>query len=247
MKKKMTDKYCPRGEIKKLESKLWNLSVKSNDVGSFNQRFQQLAFLCVRMFPEEAIEMANELIDKRNNSWAERQTENKRKVDDTFRSIQSQQQQLNKRQNTGQVYTAASGEKKQYGGSKPLCTKCNYHHDDPCAPKCHKCNKVGHFTRDCRSTTNTNNANNQRGIGSGQKLTCYKCGVQGHFKRECPKLKNKNNHGNQGGRDNAPAKVYVVGRVGTDLDSNVMTELGSFDAIIDMDWLAKYQGVITCV
>nr|GEW30087.1 hypothetical protein [Tanacetum cinerariifolium] len=32
LKKKMTDKYCPRGEMKKLESELWNLRVKSNDV-----------------------------------------------------------------------------------------------------------------------------------------------------------------------------------------------------------------------
>ncbi|GKF51539.1 putative reverse transcriptase domain-containing protein, partial [Tanacetum coccineum] len=44
-----------------------------------------------------------------------------------------------------------------------------------------------------------------------------------HFKRECPKLKNNNNHGNQGGNGNAPAKVYAVGRAGTDPDSNVMT------------------------
>nr|GEU30004.1 putative reverse transcriptase domain-containing protein [Tanacetum cinerariifolium] len=32
LKKKMTDKYCPRGEMKKLTSELWNLRVKSNDV-----------------------------------------------------------------------------------------------------------------------------------------------------------------------------------------------------------------------
>nr|GEW93953.1 hypothetical protein [Tanacetum cinerariifolium] len=121
-------------------------------------------------------------------------------------------------------YIGASGEKKQYGGPKPLCAKCNYHHDGQCTPKCHKCNKVGHFARDCRSTTNTNNDNNQRGTGSGQKPTCYECGVQGHFKRECPKVKNNNNnHGNQGGRDNAPAKVYAVGRAGTEPDSSVVT------------------------
>nr|GEX24850.1 putative reverse transcriptase domain-containing protein [Tanacetum cinerariifolium] len=244
MKKNMTEKYCPRGEMKKLESELWNLRVKSNDVGSYNQHFQELALLCVRMFPaeaakveryvgglpdvihgsvvasrpktmQEAIEMENELIDKRNNIWAERQDKNKRK------------------------------------------------------------------------------------------------------------LKNNNNHGNQGGRGNAPAKVYTVGRAGTDPDSNVMTgtfllnnryayvlfdtgadksfvstafssqinitpstldhcydvelakgriiglntilrgctlnllnhpfqinlmpvKLGSFDAIISMDWLAKYQAVIAC-
>ncbi|GJT11703.1 putative reverse transcriptase domain-containing protein [Tanacetum coccineum] len=44
----------------------------------------------------------------------------------------------------------------------------------------------------------------------------------GHFKRECPKLKN-NNRGNQGGNGNALAKVYAVGRVGTNPDSNVIT------------------------
>nr|GEX57190.1 putative reverse transcriptase domain-containing protein [Tanacetum cinerariifolium] len=324
MKKKMTDKYCPRGEIKKLESELWNLRVKSNDVGSYNQHFQELALLCVQMFPaeadkikryvgglpdvkhesvvasrpktmQEAIEMANELIDKRNNSWAERQAENKRKVDDTFRSNQSQEQQQNKRHNTDRVYTAASGEKKQYGGSKPLCAKCNYHHDGPCAPKCHKCNKVGHFSRDCRSTKNTNNANNQRGTGTTTTMVTK---VEG-------------------------AMLYAVGRAGTDPDSNVVTgtfllnnryasvsfdtgvdksfvstafssqinitpstldhcydveladgriiglntilrgctlnllnhpfninlmlvELGSFDAIIGMDWLARYRVVIAC-
>ncbi|GJY42824.1 putative reverse transcriptase domain-containing protein [Tanacetum coccineum] len=119
--------------------------------------------------------------------------------------------------------TERSGEKKPYGGSKPLCAKCNYHHDGPCAPKCHKCNRVGHLARDCRSTANANTANNQKGTGSGQKPTCYECGVQGHFKRECPKLKNNNNRGNQVGGGNAPAKVYAVGHAGTNPDSNVVT------------------------
>nr|GFA46528.1 hypothetical protein [Tanacetum cinerariifolium] len=144
------------------------------------------------------------------------------KIENTSRNTQNQQQRSNKRQNTGRVYTAASGEKKQYVGSKPLCTKCNYHHDGPCAPKCRNCNKIGHLARDCRNTTNTNNANDQRGTGSGQKSRCYECGVQGHFRRECPKMKNKNNHGNQGGRNNAPARVYAVGRAGTDPDTNVV-------------------------
>nr|GFA33369.1 hypothetical protein [Tanacetum cinerariifolium] len=278
MKKKMIDMYCPRGEMKKLKSELWILRVKSNDVGSYNQRFQELVLLCVRMFPveadkikryvsglpdvihgsvvasrpktmQEAIEMANELIDKRNNSWAER-----------------------------------SSEKKSYGESKPLFPKCNYHHDGPCAPKCYKCNKVGHIARDCRGTTNVNTANNQRGNGMVQKPTFYECGSQGHFRMDCPKFKN-NNRGTQGGNAIAPAKVYAVGRAGTNPDSNdvmdhyydvelvdvriirlnsilrgctlnflnhpfnidlMPVELGSFDVIIGMEWLAKYHVVIGC-
>nr|GFC30051.1 hypothetical protein [Tanacetum cinerariifolium] len=260
---------------------LWDLKVKGTDLGSYTQRFQELALLCGRMFFEEAdkiekyvggipdiihgsvvaskpktmqeaIEIATELMDKKIRTFAEHKTSSKRKFENTSRNTQNQQQHSNKRQNTG---------------------------------RCRNCNKIGHSARDYRGTANTNNANNQRGTGSGQKSGCYECGVQGHFKRECPKLKNNNNQVNQSGRNNAPAKVYAVGCAGTDPDANVVTdhcydveladgriiglntilrgctlnllnhpfnidlmpiELGSFDVIIGMDWLAKYQAVIVC-
>ncbi|GJR89432.1 reverse transcriptase domain-containing protein [Tanacetum coccineum] len=54
LKKKMTDKYCPRNEMKKLETELWNLKVIGTDLVKYNQHFQELARLCVRMFPEES-------------------------------------------------------------------------------------------------------------------------------------------------------------------------------------------------
>nr|GFB64156.1 hypothetical protein [Tanacetum cinerariifolium] len=186
--KMMTEKYCPRNEIRKLEMELWDLKVKGTDLESYTQCFQELALLCGRMFFEEsdkiekyvgglpdmihgsvvaskpktmqeAIEIATELMDKKIRTFAERETTSKRKFKNTSRNTQNQQQHSNKRQNTGRVYTATSGEKK----------------------------------------------------------------VQGHFRRECPKQKNNNNHGNQGGRNNAPAKVYAVGRAGTDPDANVVT------------------------
>ncbi|GJZ99250.1 reverse transcriptase domain-containing protein, partial [Tanacetum coccineum] len=207
--KMMTDKYYPRNEIKKLEMEIWDLKVKGTNLTSYTQRFQELALLCGRMFPEESDKIekyVGGLHDMIHGSV------NKRKFEDTSRNTQNQQQQQqNKRQNTGQAYTAGSGKKKPYGGSKPLYAKYNYHHDGPCAPKCHKCNKVGHFACDCRSMANANNANNQKGTGLGQKPTCYECRVQGHFKRECPKMKNDNNLGNQVGGGNAPAKGNTVG------------------------------------
>nr|GFA55455.1 putative reverse transcriptase domain-containing protein [Tanacetum cinerariifolium] len=104
------------------------------------------------------------------------QTENKKRLDNTSKNNQNQQQP-NKRQNTGRAYTARHGEKKHYGGSKPLCSKCNYHHDGPCAPKFHQ------------SPVATNNHRNP---------TCYECGNQGHYKSDCPNLKNQD-HENQAG------------------------------------------------
>ncbi|GJY08113.1 reverse transcriptase domain-containing protein, partial [Tanacetum coccineum] len=46
--KKMTDKYCPQGEIKKLEFELWNLKVKGNDVPAYTERFQELTLICTK-------------------------------------------------------------------------------------------------------------------------------------------------------------------------------------------------------
>ncbi|GJT16711.1 putative reverse transcriptase domain-containing protein [Tanacetum coccineum] len=227
--KMMTDKYCPRNEIKKLEIEIWDLKVKESDkiekyVGGLPDMIHGSVVASKPKTMQDAVEIATELMDKKIRTFAERQTESKRKFEGTSRNTQNQQQQQqNKRQNTGRAYTAGTGEKKPYGGSKPLCLKCNYPHNGPCAPKCHKCNKVGHFARDCRSTINANNDDNQKGTGLGQKPTCYECGVQGHFKRECPKLKNNNNRGNQVGGGNAPAKVYAVGHAGTNPDSNVVT------------------------
>ncbi|GJS09528.1 putative reverse transcriptase domain-containing protein [Tanacetum coccineum] len=73
------------------------------------------------------------------------------------------------RQNTGKAYTAGSGEKKPYGGSKPLCAKCNYHHNGLCAPKRHKCNIVSHLAwtfQEGLSKAKNNNRGNQGGNGN---------------------------------------------------------------------------------
>nr|GEU49768.1 hypothetical protein [Tanacetum cinerariifolium] len=52
-KKKLMDKYCPKGEIKKLEIELWNLRVKGNDVAVYTQRFQELALMCTKFLADE--------------------------------------------------------------------------------------------------------------------------------------------------------------------------------------------------
>ncbi|GJS23039.1 hypothetical protein Tco_1326916 [Tanacetum coccineum] len=158
-------------------------------------------------------------VDKKISTLAKRQTENKRKFENTSRNSQNQQQQQIKRQNTGRAYTAGSGDKKPYGGSRPLCSKCNYHHDGPCAPKCYKCNKYGHIARDCRGTGNANAVNNQRVTVASQKAICYECGNQGHYKRDCPERKNQS-HKNQIGGTRAHGLVHTLRGGETDQDPN---------------------------
>ncbi|GJU47282.1 putative reverse transcriptase domain-containing protein [Tanacetum coccineum] len=236
LKKKMTDKYCPQGEIKKLEIELWNLKVKGNDVPAYTERFQELTLICTKFVAnetkkvdkyisglpdniygnvksarpktlDETIELANNLMDQKLRTYAERKSDNKRKADDLSRNDHGHPQQPFKRHNVAKVYNMGTGERKPYRGSLPKCTKCHLYHNSPCTQKCHKCNKVGHFARDCRSTGNTNVANTQKGNGAAPKGNgCFECGAPGHFKRDCPKLKNKN-----GGNGNAQGWVYAVG------------------------------------
>ncbi|GKB39423.1 putative reverse transcriptase domain-containing protein, partial [Tanacetum coccineum] len=241
LKKKLTDKYCPKGEIKKLEIELWNLRVRGNDVAAYTQRFQELALMCTKFLADEtekvdkyisglpdnihgnvmsarpktlddAIELANDLMDQKLRTYAERQNDNKRKADDSSRN----NQQPHKKQNVARAYTAGPGEKKAYTGNLPLCTKCNYHHTGQCAPKCGNCKRYGHATNDCRVNTNNNNNNNKN-----QKAgACYECGNTGHIKKNCPKLKNR---GNGNGNGTAQGRAYALGGRDASPDSNVIT------------------------
>ncbi|GJW48136.1 reverse transcriptase domain-containing protein [Tanacetum coccineum] len=128
LKKKMTNKYCSQGEIKKLEIELWNLKVKGNDVLTYTEHFQELTLICTKFVAnetkkidkyisglpdniygsvkssrpktlDETIELANDFMDQKLRTYAERQTDNKRKADDSSRNNHGHQQQPFKRQN----------------------------------------------------------------------------------------------------------------------------------------------------
>ncbi|GJR60616.1 putative reverse transcriptase domain-containing protein [Tanacetum coccineum] len=237
LKKKLTDKYYPKGEIKKLEIKLWNLRVKGNDVAAYTQRFQELALMCTKFLADEtekvdkyisglpdnihgnvmsarpktlddAIELANDLMDQKLRTYAERQNDNKRKADDSSRN----NQQPHKKQNVAKAYTVGPGKKKAYTRNLPLCTKCNYHHTGQCAPKYRNCKRYGHATNDCRVNTNKNK-NQKAGA-------CYECGNTEHIKKNCPKLKNcRNSNGN----GTSQGRAYALGGRNASPDSNVIT------------------------
>ncbi|GKF15691.1 putative reverse transcriptase domain-containing protein, partial [Tanacetum coccineum] len=196
--------------------------------------------------------------------------ENKRRMESNPRDNRRQQPPFKRQnvngQNVARAYTVGNSEKRGYAGPHPLCNKRKYHHVGPCTVKCNNCKRVGHHTRDCRSADAVPNA--QRvSLGNQQGVNCYECGRPGHVKRECPKFRNQN-HGNRVGNKTggfeATAKAYAISGGGTNTDSNVVTgctlgllghlfdidlmpvELGSFDIVIGMDWLAKYHALIVC-
>nr|GEU61538.1 putative reverse transcriptase domain-containing protein [Tanacetum cinerariifolium] len=139
---------------------------------------------------QKAIEFANDQMDQKLFGIADRQADNKKKFDNTSRKQQNQQP-FKRNNDVARAYAAWSGEKKPYGGTKPLCPKCNFHHDGPCGPKA---------------------TSAYQGVP-----TCFECKAQSHFKNNCPKLGNRNqgnrNQGNQNqvGNGNAVARAYGVG------------------------------------
>nr|GEU87941.1 reverse transcriptase domain-containing protein [Tanacetum cinerariifolium] len=240
-----------------------NLKVKGTDITSYTLRFQELALLCGRMFPKDsdeieryvgglpemirenvmayelksmqkAIEFVNDQMDQKLLGIADRQADYKRKFDNTSRNQQNQQ--LFKRNNNlAHAYATGSEEKKPYGGTKPMCPKCNLHHDRPCGPKCTNCKRTDHIARDYRSraaniTNNNNNNyyNNRRATVAYQGVpTYFECGAQGHFKNNYLKLGNRNQRNqNQAGNGNVVARAYGVDTAGRKPDANVV--MGTF-------------------
>ncbi|GKB72841.1 putative reverse transcriptase domain-containing protein, partial [Tanacetum coccineum] len=75
LKKKMTDKYCPQGEIKKLEIELWNLKFVANETekvdkyisGLPDNIYGNVKSARPKML-DETIELANDLMDQRKGN-----------------------------------------------------------------------------------------------------------------------------------------------------------------------------------
>ncbi|GJU36537.1 putative reverse transcriptase domain-containing protein [Tanacetum coccineum] len=260
LKKNLTNKYYPKGEIKKHEIELWNLKVRGNDVAAYTQRFQELALMCTKFLTDEtekvdqyisglpdnihgnvmsarpktlddAIELANDLMDQKLRTYAERQNDNKRK--------------------------------KTYTRNLPLCPKCNYHHTGQCVPKCGNYKRNGtaqgrayalggrDASPDSNVITNTFLLNNcyatilfdtiaDRSFVSNTfsvLINITPTTLENHYDVEL-----------------SDGKIIGVNTIIRGCTLNFMNHsfnidlipvpLGSFDVIIGMDWLTKYHGVI---
>ncbi|GJS52563.1 putative reverse transcriptase domain-containing protein, partial [Tanacetum coccineum] len=262
--KLMTEVYCPRNEIQKMETELWNLTVKGNDLTAYTQRFQELILLCTRMVPDEvdrvgrfiggfngyiqgnviaanptrlqdAIRIANQLMDKKVQGYVARSAENKRRMESNLRDNRGQQPPFKRQNTSGQnvarAYTAGNNERKGYAGPLPYCNKNK------------NGNKTGNQTGGNETTARAyaiggEGTNPDSNVVTGMFLlnNCYASmlfdlGADRSFV--------------------STTFSALLDVVPTTLDTShpfdidlIPIELGSFDVIIGMDWLAKYHPLI---
>ncbi|GJZ52868.1 putative reverse transcriptase domain-containing protein [Tanacetum coccineum] len=211
--KLMAEVYCPRNEIQKMESELWNLTMKNNDLAAYTQRFQELTMMCTNMVLEEedrvekfirdlpnniqgnviaaeptrlqgVVRIANNLMDQKLKGYTVKNVENKRRLEVNQRDNCGQQPPF-KRQNVARAYRAGNNEKRDMLG---ICLTATSKRG----------NKAGKKTEEAR--------------GKAYVL---------------------------GGGEANPDSNVATGLLGHPFNIDLMPELGSFDVIIGMDWLAK--------
>ncbi|GKA94252.1 putative reverse transcriptase domain-containing protein [Tanacetum coccineum] len=297
--KLMTEVYCPRNEIQKMETELWNLAVKGNDLTAYTRRFQELVLLCTRMIPndedkverfvrglpdniqgnviadkptklQDAIRITNNLMDQKLKGYA-RSAENKRRFENNPRDNRGQQPVFKRQnvegQNVARSYMAENNKKK---GSQLLKI--------PRDPQLgisqtgnKNGNKTGNQTGGDEATARAyiirgGGANPNSNVVTGTFLlnNCYASmlfdlGADRSFMSSTfnalldVALSTSDTSYAVELADGRISETNVIlrgctlGLLGHSFDIDLIpVELGSFDVIICMDWLAKYHALIVC-
>ncbi|GJZ19861.1 putative reverse transcriptase domain-containing protein, partial [Tanacetum coccineum] len=205
-------------------------------IGGLPDNIQGNVIAAEPMRLQDAVRIANNLMDQKLKGYAVKNVENKIRLEVNQRDKHGQQPPF-KRHNVGgqsvaRAYTAGSNEKRGYARPLPYCNKFVV------------------------PTTQRAPVVNQR------VPTCFECGRQGHYRNECPKLKNQNRETKLGKRlrkleerlmcwvEEKLTPIRMLSRVrllGHPINIDLMlVELGSFEVIIGMDWLANHHAVIVC-
>ncbi|GJT88599.1 putative reverse transcriptase domain-containing protein [Tanacetum coccineum] len=177
-----------------MESELWNLTLKGNDLVAYTQRFQELILLCPKMVPTEEDRVERYIWGLPDSIQGNVTSSALTRLQDPVGMASSLMDQ--------KVYANAArhvDNKKKIGKSSKR---------KPCTT----------------TTIQETQVNNQRALVAKQKagVTCFGCGGQSHYCSDFPKNKNQS-HGNQATNSNARGRVFSLGRGETSKDSNFIT------------------------
>nr|GEV76161.1 putative reverse transcriptase domain-containing protein [Tanacetum cinerariifolium] len=166
---------------------------------------------------QEATEMATGLMDKKIRTYAERQAANKRK---------------------GPTNANVANNQRGNGASQKVT--------------CYECEAQGHFKRYCPKLKNNNNNNRGNQVGTrNAQASVYAVGNGGTN----PDANTVTDH--DYAIELADGRIVSVNTIIRSCTLNFLNhpfnidlmpiEMGSFDVIIGMDWLLRYQAIIVCV
>nr|GEY07311.1 hypothetical protein [Tanacetum cinerariifolium] len=271
--KLMTEMYCPRNKVQKMEPEL--------------------------MVPDEEDQIES-LMDQKLKGYDVKNPKNKRRLEVNQRDNRGQQPPFKwpnvRGQNVARAYTADNNKRKPYNGPLPLYNKCKLHHEGPCTVRCRKynkrvvtcyeCGRQGHSKSDCLKLKDQNRGN-KNGVGEARGKAYVLGG--GDTNPDSNVVKGMfllNNHYASMIFDSGADRSFASTTFSTLLDITPDTldvsyaveltdirisetntvlrgctlcllghpfnidlmpvELGSFDVIISMDWLANHHAVIMC-
>ncbi|GKC71758.1 putative reverse transcriptase domain-containing protein, partial [Tanacetum coccineum] len=233
--KLMTEVYCPRNEIQKMETELWNLTVKvERFIGGLSNNIQENVIASNPIRFQDAVRIANQLMDKKLQGYDARSTDSKRRMESNPRDNRGQQLPFKRQnisgQNTGKPdWRCNEATTKAYtiggGGTNPdsnvvtgtfLFNNCD----------ASMLFDSGADTGFVLSTFSALLDITQSNLDTSYAVEL----VDGRISET-----------------NVVLRGCTIGLLGHPFDIELMlVELGSFDIIIGMDWLAKYHALIVC-
>ncbi|GJT16821.1 putative reverse transcriptase domain-containing protein [Tanacetum coccineum] len=206
---------------------------------------------------QDVVEITTELMDKKICTFVELQTESKRKFEDTLRNTQNQQQQqqYNKKQNTGWAWPTLQDLghfKRKYPKLKNNNNRANQVGGGNAPAKVYAVGHAG-INPDSNVVTGTFLINNRYAsilfdTGADRSF------VSTTFSPQIDITPTALDHYYD--VELADRRIIGLNTILRGCTLNVLNhpfnidlmpvELGSFDAIIGMDWLVKYQAIIVC-
>nr|GEZ15840.1 hypothetical protein [Tanacetum cinerariifolium] len=201
----MTEEFCPRSVIQRMEQELYNLRMKGMDIDRYTNQFHELALLCPRMVEPKVVKVEQYLRGLTKSIRGDVTSSQPATINDAVRLAYQLARQLiqdkaneategKKRKGEGDMTNAAPN-------NNETCQKCkNKRHAGDCW-KCTKCGKLGHKTDRCWIS----------------EMSGYNCHEKGHRKKDCPKLGRNGQGGNNRGG------VYQLGVVNAQEDLKVVT------------------------
>ncbi|GJV58889.1 putative reverse transcriptase domain-containing protein, partial [Tanacetum coccineum] len=207
VRKWMTEEFCPRSVLQRLEQELYNLKLKGTDIDGYTNQFHELVLLCPRMVEPEQVKVEQYIRGLSKNIRGDVTSSRPTSIDEAVRRAYQLMGQIIQ-DKTDEV---SEGEKRKGEGDR---------------------GGRGDNRRDYNRRQNQRRANagamtnaapndNEKTAASWsldrKDVTCFNCNEKGHRKRDCPKLK-KNRQGGNNRR-----AVYKLGAVDAQQDPKVVT------------------------